>query len=338
MNNNATKTLIFVFALLLCLSAVGSCFALYSIDATPITITLTAAGGTVTPDPEPEKTLDSITASYDGTIYLGETYEINKLTVTAHYSNDTSETLTQDLYENNIVLSNGTTDTPGTVEYTVTYLTQSTTFNVTVIGQALPYLVGNYGSITNTTWEPHVNALTFATATGGNQYELLNVPLKAGDEIRVFDNKTDAWKNFAGTLPFGAHKVGDNLKIEYDGTYNFYYSSDDNIYVTSDVNGLYLKPNSNWTQSGAWFAAYFFGNGEKWVKMEDKNSDGIYEVIVSEVYPSVIFCRMNSGNTTLSWDAKWNQTGDLTVPTDGKNCYTVADGTWDKGGGTWSTN
>ena len=32
---------------------------------------------------------------------------------------------------------------------------------------------------------------------------------------------------------------------------------------------LYLKPGSNWTQSNARFAAYFFGNGDKWVDMKD---------------------------------------------------------------------
>ena len=46
---------------------------------------------------------------------------------------------------------------------------------------------------------------------------------------------------------------------------------------------------------------------------------------------------MNPATTANSWDNKWNQTGDLTVPTDGTNCYTVADNTWDKGGGAWST-
>ena len=45
---------------------------------------------------------------------------------------------------------------------------------------------------------------------------------------------------------------------------------------------------------------------------------------------------MNPGNTANSWSNKWNQTSDLTVPTDGTNCYTVAEGTWDNGGGEWS--
>lgn len=103
---------------------------------------------------------------------------------------------------------------------------------------------------------------------------------------------------------------------------------------------LYLRPNSNWTQAGARFAAYFFGNGEKWVSMTELTT-GIYEVAIptDKNYPSVIFCRMNPSKSENNWndDVKWNQTADLTVPTDGNNLYTVKDGTWDNGGGTWST-
>ena len=102
---------------------------------------------------------------------------------------------------------------------------------------------------------------------------------------------------------------------------------------------LYLTPSSNWKQSNARFAAYFFGNGDKWVSMTDANKDGVYEVDVptDKVYPSVIFCRMNPSATANNWNNKWNQTSDLTIPTSGANHYTVKEGTWDKGGGTWST-
>ena len=102
-------------------------------------------------------------------------------------------------------------------------------------------------------------------------------------------------------------------------------------------NNLYLKPNSNWKVDGARFAAYFFGNGEKWVSMTDSDGDGYYEVEKQAGYPNVIFCRMNPNATANNWNNKWNQTADLVVPTDGKNCYTVKEGTWDNGGGTWST-
>ncbi len=99
---------------------------------------------------------------------------------------------------------------------------------------------------------------------------------------------------------------------------------------------LYLKPNSNWTQANARFAAYFFGNGETWASMSDSDGDGVYEAEVPPGgYTKVIFCRMNPSATDNNWNNKWNQTADLTIPT-GNNCYTVANNTWDNGGGTWS--
>ena len=102
---------------------------------------------------------------------------------------------------------------------------------------------------------------------------------------------------------------------------------------------LYLKPNSNWKADNARFAAYAFGNGEKWIDMIELGCTGIYTCDIPKTYTSVIFCRMNPNNSINNWDGsnKWNQTSDLTIPTDGNNLYTVKEGTWDKGGGSWST-
>ena len=99
---------------------------------------------------------------------------------------------------------------------------------------------------------------------------------------------------------------------------------------------LYLTPNSNWKTDNPWYSAYFFGNGETWVKMTDSNSDGIYEVEAPAGYPNVIFCRMNPSATDTGWGNVWNQTSDLTVPADDKVHYTVAEGAWSKGDGAWS--
>lgn len=103
---------------------------------------------------------------------------------------------------------------------------------------------------------------------------------------------------------------------------------------------LYLKPNSNWMQANARFAAYFFKNdnsGKVWANMTTV-ADGIYGVKIPDGYTSsnckVIFCRMNPSATANDWSNKWNQTGDLKIPTDGKNLYTINNGSWDAG--TWS--
>ena len=99
---------------------------------------------------------------------------------------------------------------------------------------------------------------------------------------------------------------------------------------------LYLQPNSEWLTDSARFAAYFFNDSENtWVSMTDSDGDGYYEAAVPSGYSSVIFCRMNPGSSTNSWDNKWNQTGDLTIPTNGSNCYTMNSGSWDTG--TWGT-
>ena len=104
---------------------------------------------------------------------------------------------------------------------------------------------------------------------------------------------------------------------------------------------LYLKPNSNWTQGNARFAAYFFGAGDKWVDCTASSAgDGIYEVTIpAGGYTSIIFVRMNPDTSANNWNngVKWNQTSDLSIPSGDKTLYTVADGTWDKGAGTWST-
>ena len=46
---------------------------------------------------------------------------------------------------------------------------------------------------------------------------------------------------------------------------------------------LYLKPNANWTQANARFAAYFMNSSKsttKWVSMTDSDADGYYEVTI----------------------------------------------------------
>ena len=101
---------------------------------------------------------------------------------------------------------------------------------------------------------------------------------------------------------------------------------------------LYFVPNSNWKVDGARFAAYFYGgSGDAWASMTDSDGDGIYECAVPSGHTSVIFCRMDPNGDNV-WGSKWNQTNDLTIPTDGKNCYTVAEGAWDYGDGSWSAH
>ena len=95
-------------------------------------------------------------------------------------------------------------------------------------------------------------------------------------------------------------------------------------------NILYLKPQSAWKLGNERYSAYFFGNGTTWESMTDSDSDGIYEVVVPDGYPNVIFCRMNGSTNSNDWNNKWDQTADLVIPSDGNNLYTMPDATWSK--------
>ena len=215
---------------------------------------------------------------------------------------------------------------------------------------------------------------TMLTTTDANVVVLENVALKAAEGFLVRKPATEwADKYGAGDVNYikanhyiTTAKEGADMCLEADGTYDIYFNIDTkNLYVMvagtdyagatlQTVNGeepkqeepevtekvVYLKPNSNWTQSNARFAAYFWGGavGEKWVSMTAVG-DGTYEAHLPEGYDygcNIIFCRMNPSTTANNWNNKWNQTSDLKTPTDGKNLYTVKAGTWDKGGGTWS--
>ena len=108
---------------------------------------------------------------------------------------------------------------------------------------------------------------------------------------------------------------------------------------------IYLKPSENWLEKGAKFGLYVWNDGQtaQWVVMNDDDNDGYYSVSVPSggPYANVIFLRLNATTSEPSgtgWPSSyiWNQTADL-IREDGKNCYAVTEGTWDKGGGTWST-
>ena len=127
------------------------------------------------------------------------------------------------------------------------------------------------------------------------------------------------------------------------GTSNCYvvhieqWSKEDGLWTSVDEAKriLYLLPQAEWDKDNARFAAYFFGNGEKWISMTKFNTNKYY-VVKPEGYPNVIFCRMNGGTSGNNWNNKWNQTKDLTIPSD-KNTCTISN-YWSSSGatGTWS--
>ena len=99
-------------------------------------------------------------------------------------------------------------------------------------------------------------------------------------------------------------------------------------------NEIFFKPNANWKSDGARFAAYFYNaSNNKWVDM--KANGDLYSCAkpTDKAYTHVIFCRMDpkiSTNNFNKGDGKplWNQTRNLSLPTDGKNFYALEEGAW----------
>ena len=115
------------------------------------------------------------------------------------------------------------------------------------------------------------------------------------------------------------------------------------VFANTDV--LYLKPINDWKQNNEWYAAYFYkeGTGDNfWVRMKNEDPCGgsaYYKTLIPDGdWTHVIFIRMDGSKTDLKWENKWDQTVDLTIPTDGKNCFTNGSKNNDKFTGSWSTH
>ena len=95
---------------------------------------------------------------------------------------------------------------------------------------------------------------------------------------------------------------------------------------------VYLKPNSNWESANARFAIYYWGTNDQngWVDMAESGCNREYfkgEIPFGSL--GFNFVRMNPNTSANNWDNKWDQTGDLNIPSDNQNCFTITDDNWD---------
>ena len=105
-------------------------------------------------------------------------------------------------------------------------------------------------------------------------------------------------------------------------------------YIYLDTGGINL-----WNQQGASFAVWTWGGnlkGSKAVQMTHDSGD-IYKVDKSQLGSGFSFIRLVAGKTAKDFDwtsaTMLNQTCDLTMPTNGNNCYKItgmgnSDGMW----------
>ena len=242
---------------------------------------------------------------------------------------------------------NSTTTTSTSAEFALDYETEYTFEVQACSNNTMTYLPSDVAAVTVKT-EVLVVKLEAPKVTYAVE-EYKNVVM-SWDAVENADNYTISYGDNTTTTPSTSAK----FELDYDKEYTFTVQalSNDTIhYLASDVatvvvkteaepapEYIYLKPNSNWVIDNARFAVYTWvdGGATEWYDMVDSDGDGIYEVEKSNLKSKIIFCRMNPGAQGNDWNSKWNQTGDLTLPADGTNMYTVAEGAWDNGDGTWS--
>ena len=131
------------------------------------------------------------------------------------------------------------------------------------------------------------------------------------------------------------------------GKYKFTYNVATNTFTFTMIERIiYLKTNdsnANWNQGGAWFAAWVWGSSkaDAWYTFEKTSESGIYKVAIPADATGMKINRMSNVSTEPSWDkvegAKkgyWNQTGDITIPTNGDHLFTIKQ--WDGQTTGWS--
>ena len=259
------KVLVIVIATILALSVIGTCFALYKINATDRNITLTtgdavtlsiAAGDLAEVGISPEKT----TVTYSVTLQSSTT--VDDASVYGKFTVATSGTLANYLKVSTTINTEEKDDAalktgvhyalnalPTTFTLTFTfdfseidfYSVAETVANVTlswVIDPSYPYtpvadsyyLVGKING--NESWGPASDDHMFTTdvADPMNKAELTEIELKAGDTVKIKKDATwyGNWKDYE---TIGTLDSNQNLVITAAGKYSFYLNQSDEVYV-----------------------------------------------------------------------------------------------------------
>ena len=106
---------------------------------------------------------------------------------------------------------------------------------------------------------------------------------------------------------------------------------------------VYLKTTANWKSSNARFAIYYWGaNGQYgWVDMTEVDCNRDYfKGEIPYGCTGFNFVRMDPNALENNGNNKWNQTGNLNIPNDNQNCFTITNDHWGEqnptADGTWS--
>ena len=87
---------------------------------------------------------------------------------------------------------------------------------------------------------------------------------------------------------------------------------------------IYLDPGS-WTTHNARFSVYYWkGNDNAWAEMVKVDANSTYYTVdIPAGYQDIMMVRLDPTKPENNWDNDWDQTGNLTIPTNGNNLYVL---------------
>ena len=173
----------------------------------------------------------------------------------------------------------------------------------------------------------------------GDWFIARNVTITTSDRFKFRADQD--WAQNRGTsssvqnsTEYDVTQNGSDIYVAVSAIYDVYLSKDTNkmkiVKVGDYVNPnpdptertLYLKPGV-WNQANAKFIAYTWkdGGSSKFVEVTQTTTSGVFSCAIPIEHTKVIFLRKSKA--TLDWNNEWNRVGDLTIPTDGKNCCEI---------------
>lgn len=190
--------------------------------------------------------------------------------------------------------------------------------------------------------------ITFTVEDGYTGQAGTNFVVQGSDSYSVAYNESITFDGGTGenfiAFYFGTNKYSKGAKLSYsiDGvkcketTIDLYVGKVYNLGTLTEpepeLATVYLVPGV-WASDNARFAVYEIDT-QAWTNMTAvEGQTGTYTAKVAT--SNIILTRMNPANEVNSWDNKWNQTADLVVPTDDKNCYYITDWGTDASVGEW---
>ena len=170
---------------------------------------------------------------------------------------------------------------------------------------------------------PTAYAVTFGTGIGGTSVTAKYNSTSFNTGTKVQSGKTVTFTQTASAgytfKEWNTKSDGTGTKLSTNATYTRTVAATNTvyaIYTKNPDNIVYLKPSHSWKSNNAQFAVKYGGTNHMMTEAEECCEEKYYKVIIPSQYSKFNFVRLSDNGTT-----EWNVTGEISVPTDGKNLY-----------------